>query len=61
MFKIFVTRPIPESGIQLLEDAFGGGAVAVSPHDRPITREELLDGVRGADALLAILTDKIDA
>ncbi len=61
MPSIFVTRPIPQSGIQLLVEAFGEESVTVSPHDRVITREELLEGVKGMDALLPILTDPIDA
>ena len=61
MTKIFVTRPIPERGIRLLTETFGAGAVAVSPNDRAITREELLQAVPGVDALLPILTDTIDA
>ncbi|MDQ1256744.1 MAG: glyoxylate reductase [Candidatus Hydrogenedentes bacterium] len=61
MPKIFVTRPLPASGIKLLTDAFGETDVVVSPNDRVITREELLEGVRGVDALLPILTDTIDA
>ena len=61
MPRILVTRLIPQEGIQLLIDAFGAENVAVSPQDRPITRAELLEGVRGADALLPILTDTVDA
>jgi glyoxylate reductase len=59
--RIFVTRPIPERGIRLLTDTFGPDAVVVSPNDRPIARDELIEGARGADALLPILTDTIDA
>ena len=33
----------------------------MNPHDRPLTREELLLGVRHRDAVLCMLTDKIDA
>ena len=61
MTRIFITRPIPERGIRLLTDTFGPEAVEVSPNDRPITRDELLQGARGADALLPILTDTVDA
>lgn len=61
MSRIFVTRIIPQAGIQLLTDAFGAQNVVVAPHDRVITREELLEGVRGVDALLPILTDTVDA
>jgi len=59
--RIFVTRPIPERGIRLLTDTFGHDAVIVAPNDRAITRDELIDGVSGADALLPILTDTVDA
>ena len=61
MPKVFVTRPIPQTGLQLLVDAFGKASVTVSPHDRVITREELLAGVKGVDGLLPILTDTVDA
>jgi glyoxylate reductase len=61
MPKIFVTRPLPASGIKLLTDTFGETDVVVSPNDRVITREELLVGVKGVNALLPILTDTIDA
>lgn len=63
MSKVFVTREIPEAGIKMLRDK--GHEVTVSshtsPHDRVLTREELLEGAKGADAILALLTDKIDA
>jgi glyoxylate reductase len=61
MPRIFITRRIPESGIDLLRERFGAEAVAVAPQDGIIDRCALLEGVRGADALLAILTDPIDA
>jgi len=61
MPQVFVTRPIPESGIALLVEAFGAENVVVSPHDRVITREELIANVAGVEALLPILTDGIDA
>lgn len=58
MAKVFVTREIPSSGINLLKDK--GYEVVVSPQDGVISREDLLVGVKGADAVLSILTDKID-
>lgn len=57
MAKIFVTRRVPGSTLERLKEA---GEVVVSPHDRLITREELLASVSGIDALLCFLTDKID-
>ena len=38
-----------------------GYEVVVFPEDRVMTREELKESVKGADAVLSLLTDKIDA
>lgn len=57
--KIFITRKIPQVGIDMLTKA--GHAVEVSPLDRPMQRDELLAHVKGVDALLSQLVDKIDA
>lgn len=59
MTSVFVTRRIPEQGTKVLEEA--GHAVRVYARDRIITRGELLEGVKGADAALSMLTEKIDA
>ncbi|MDP2648114.1 MAG: D-glycerate dehydrogenase, partial [Candidatus Yanofskybacteria bacterium] len=59
--KIFITRPIPEIGIKMLIDSNYEVAVNTAAKDRAATKEELLFGVKGADAMLSILTDKIDA
>ena len=61
MPRIFITCRIPDSGIQMLTDAFGEQEVVVSPQDGIVSREVLLEGVRGVDALLPILMDTIDA
>lgn len=37
-----------------------GNEVTVSDFDRPLTSEELLDKAKGVDALLSLLTDKIN-
>jgi glyoxylate reductase len=55
---IVVTRRIPEPAMELLRAA---GDVWLSPHDRPLTREELHEGVAGADAVITLLHDPIDA
>lgn len=60
MPKVFVAREIPERGLKLLFEAFGKENVAVAPQDGAIAREALLEGVKGVDALLPILTDRID-
>lgn len=56
--KVFITRKIPDRGIKLLQEK--GYEVAASPHDRVLTREELIEMGKGADAVLAQLTDKIN-
>ena len=56
--SIYVTRRIPQPGIDLLIES--GFDVDVSPHDRVLTRGELLEAVKGRDALLPLLTDGID-
>lgn len=56
--KVFVTREIPRAGLRLLEEMC---QVTVNREDRVLTREELIAGVKEADALLCLLTDTIDA
>jgi len=56
--KIYVTRKIPEAGMNILEPLYD---VEVNPHDRPLTRAELLEKVAGADGVISLLTDRIDA
>lgn len=56
-WKVFVTREIPAPGLDMLRREC---EVDVNPHDRVLTREELLAGVRGRDGLLCLLTDTID-
>ncbi|MGE5678619.1 MAG: 2-hydroxyacid dehydrogenase [Pseudomonadota bacterium] len=56
--KVFVTRQIPEASMTELKQQFD---VTVNPDDRVLSREELLAGVKGMDAVLCLLTDTIDA
>ncbi len=55
--KVFVTRMIPKKGIQLLRKHF---LVKVYSKDQVIPRKELLQEVKQCDALLCLLTEKID-
>lgn len=55
--KVLVTREIPAPGLDLLRAEC---EVEVNPHDRVLTREELLAGIQGKDGLLCLLTDVID-
>jgi glyoxylate reductase len=58
MTKVFVTRRIPESGPALLRA--NDFDVEVSNFDGVLPREVLLEKVRGVDAILSLLTDRID-
>ena len=55
--KIFITRKIPNRGVELLQGA--GHEVVISPQDRVLTLEELIVSGQGTDAVLTQLTDKI--
>jgi glyoxylate reductase len=57
--NVYVTRRIPEAGLELL--ARENYRVEINPEDRVLTRSELLHQVRGRDAVLCLLTDGIDA
>ncbi|HWG85382.1 MAG TPA: D-glycerate dehydrogenase [Deinococcales bacterium] len=59
MAKVFITRPLPEPGASLLSGA--GHEVVVSQHDRPLSRDALLAGIADADAVLCLLSDRMDA
>ena len=61
MAKIYITRMVPESGIKILKDK--GFEVVINPEDKVLTKEELMNNLRGQnyDALFCLLTDKIDA
>ncbi len=55
--RVFVTRKIPEVGLNLMKDRYD---VTVSDKSRPLVKEEIMDGIREADALLCLLHDNID-
>jgi glyoxylate reductase len=55
--RAFVTRRIPDAGLDLLRQHC---EVVLNQEDRPVTREELLRGVAQADGVLCLLTDRID-
>lgn len=56
--NIYITRMIPQQNIDALRAVHD---VEVSPHDRALTREELLQAVKGRDAVITLLTDTVDA
>jgi glyoxylate reductase len=54
---VFVTRRIPQPGLDLLKDFI----MTMNPEDRVLTKPELIAGAKGKDAVLCLLTDPIDA
>jgi glyoxylate reductase len=56
--KVFVTRAIPDRGLELLRQVC---EVQVWDGELPPPREVLLQRVRGLDGLLSLLTDPVDA
>ena len=58
--KVYVTRKIPELGINKLNEK--GYEVDVNPEDKVLSKEELLEALKQKpyDAVLCLLTDKID-
>lgn len=56
--KIFVTRPIPDAGLELLHSL---AEVEIWPQRQPPPYEVLLEKVQSIEGLLCLLTDRIDA
>lgn len=56
--KVFITYQIPDSGIELLRKK--GFDIEIYSKEKLISRQELLCKVKDADAIISLLTDKID-
>lgn len=59
MRSVYVSRPLPQPGTAPL--AAAGFEVEQHQQDRPPTRDELIAGLQGKQALLCLLTERIDA
>ncbi len=57
--RIFVTRKIPGDSLEKLK--VDDNEVIISELDRPLSPEELLEKSKEADAILTLLTDRVDA
>jgi glyoxylate reductase len=59
--RVFVTRRIPDRGLALIRG--NGAEVRIGqPHDdEPVPPATILAGVRDADVLIALLTERVDA
>lgn len=55
--EVFVTRKIPEIGLNKVKENF---KTDINPHSRRLKKEEIIERVKGKDALLCLLTDEID-
>jgi glyoxylate reductase len=55
--KVLITRRIPDSGLEILENKVD---MDIYEEDRPITKEELLERIKGKDGLYCLLSDRID-
>lgn len=56
-WNVYVTRLVPQPALDLLAEHCD---LEINPEDRVLTRAELLDKVRGRDAVLCLLTDILD-
>jgi glyoxylate reductase len=58
-FKVFLTRRIPQPAIdKLLKSNID---LVFNEEDRVLTKEEIIEGVKGKDGLICLLTDTIDS
>jgi len=57
-FSVYVTRKIPHPGLELLGKHCA--RLDVNPHDRTLTRDELMKNVSGRHGVLCMLNDTID-
>jgi len=55
--KIFITRKIPEAGVEKLKEIFD---VEVSPFDRDLTQDEIKKMSTGAQGLIPMITNNIN-
>ncbi|HEY4485372.1 MAG TPA: D-glycerate dehydrogenase, partial [Nitrospiria bacterium] len=56
--RVFLTRAMPAPVMKRLISLFD---LTVNPHDRPLSASELIRGVRGQDAMIPMLSDRVTA
>ncbi|XP_034043395.1 glyoxylate reductase/hydroxypyruvate reductase b [Thalassophryne amazonica] len=59
--RVYITRQIPPEGLRILRESGQVQFELWNSDDVPVPRKELLQQVKGVDALLCVLTEKIDA
>ncbi len=55
--KVYITSMIPDEGIEKLKEYYD---VEINEFNRNLTYEELQDNIKGKDAVLCLLSDRID-
>ncbi|XP_046900666.1 glyoxylate reductase/hydroxypyruvate reductase b [Hypomesus transpacificus] len=58
--RVYITRQIPPEGLKILRESGQVQFELWDSDDVPVPRSELLQKVKGIDALLCVLTEKID-
>ncbi len=58
MSRVVITGKVPEPAIEALRAAH---EVDMHDDEQPVSREALLEKVRGADAVMSLLTERVDA
>lgn len=56
--KVYVTREIPERGLKIIKERFDA---EVWPEYKPPPKEVIIDKISNVDAIVSLLSDKIDA
>lgn len=56
--KVYITRKIPEPAFALINKSC---EITLHKKEKPPTREEIIKNIAGKDALLCLLTDRIDS
>lgn len=57
MKEVFMTYKLPDAAVAKIEQHF---SVAVGTEDRHLTKEEIIDGAKGKQALVTLLSDNVD-
>ncbi len=57
--RIFVTRRIPDAGMDLLRSNGAAVTVGQTDEERGLTAQQVLEGVKSADVLLSLLTEPV--
>ncbi|GAH17963.1 unnamed protein product, partial [marine sediment metagenome] len=57
MHKVFITRKIPDIAIKMLKSKY---SVRINKEDRQLTKKQIIKRVKNIDAILSLLSDRID-